>query len=144
MTHADAGHYAAKHPEARIDPAIASDIEAKQKDGRIACATAHAIAAQRGCQPNQVGINIDLLEKRIHHCQLGLFGHGSKKGKAVTPSDSVSAELESAIRDAMEGDRITCQAAWELAHQRDLPKMEIACACEALAIKVGRCQLGAF
>ena len=144
MTHEDAGHYAAKHPGATIDPSIGAEIEAQQKNGRISCATAHGIAAKQGCDPKTVGINIDLLEKRISNCQMGLFGHGSKKGKAVTKSDAVSAELETAIRDAMDGNRLTCKAAWELADQRGLKKMDVACACEALEIKVGRCQLGAF
>jgi hypothetical protein len=144
MTHEDAGHYAGKHPEASIDASIAAAIEAKQSDGRISCAAAHAIAAKQGCDPRMVGINIDLLEKRISHCQMGLFGHGSKKGKAVAKADAVSAELEAAIRDAMDGNRLTCKAAWDLAERLGLKKMDVACACEALEVKVGQCQLGAF
>ena len=81
MTHEDAGHYAAKHPNAKADPAIAAAIEEKQTDGRITCAAAHAIASKLGCPPEAVGVNIDLLEMRIAKCQLGLFGHGSVKGK---------------------------------------------------------------
>jgi len=144
MTHEDAGHYAAKHPDAKIDPAITSAIEAKQDSGRISCAAAHAIAAKQGCDPKTVGINIDLLEKRISKCQLGLFGHGSKKGKAIVKSGSVPAELEAAIRDAMDGNRLTCKAAWDVAERLGLKKMDVSCACEALEIKLGRCQLGAF
>ena len=144
MTHEDAGHYAAKHPHAQIDPTIAAAIDAQQENDRITCAAAHAIAAKQGCQPKRVGINIDLMEKRISHCQMGLFGHGSKKGKAVAKADDVSAELEAAIRDAMDGDRLTCKTAWELADRMGLKKMDVACACEALGIKVGQCHLGAF
>jgi len=144
MTHEDAGHYAAKHPDTKIDPTIASDIASKQDNGRISCAAAHEIASKQDCDPKTVGINIDLLEKRISKCQMGLFGHGSKKGKAVAKSDTVSAELASAIRNAMDGNRLTCKAAWELAEALGLKKMEVACACETLEIKVGQCQLGAF
>ena len=144
MTHEDAGHYAAKHPDATIDSTIAAAIEAKQDDGRITCAAAHAIAAKQGCEPKRVGINIDLLEKRISRCQMGLFGHGGNKGKAVAKANDVSAELETAIRDAMDGNRLTCKTAWELADRMGLKKMDVACACEALGIKVGQCQLGAF
>ena len=144
MTHEDAGHYAAKHPDAQIDPSIASAIDAKQENDRITCAAAHAIAGEQGCDPMAVGINIDLLEKRISQCQMGLFGHGGSKGKAVSKSNAVSAELESAIREAMDGKRLTCKTAWRLAERLGLKKMDVACACEALEIKVGQCQLGAF
>jgi hypothetical protein len=77
-------------------------------------------------------------------CQLGLFGHGDKPGKAVEAASMVPRELETAIRDAMLEDRITCQAAWEVAERLKLGKMTVACACEALAVKVSACQLGAF
>ena len=144
MTHEDAGHYAAKHPGTKIDPTIAAAIDARQENDRISCAAAHAIAEKQNCDPKTVGVNIDLLEKRISKCQMGLFGHGGKKGKAVVKSDAVSGELESAIREAMDGNRLTCQTAWQLAAQLGLKKMDVACACEALGIKVGQCQLGAF
>ena len=144
MTHKDAGHYAGKHPNAKIDPSIASAIDAKQKNERITCAAAHAIAAKQGCDPKDVGINIDLLEKRISQCQMGLFGHGGNKGKTVIKSNTVSTELESAIREAMDGNRLTCRTAWQLAERLGLKKMDVACACETLEIKVGQCQLGAF
>jgi hypothetical protein len=144
MTHEDAGHYAAKHPDAKTDPAIAAAIEEKQSDGRITCAAAHAIASRLGCSPIIVGRNIDLQELRIAKCQLGLFGHGSVRGKAVAKSSSVAAELETAIRAAMDGDRMTCKAAWNVAEGLNLKRLDVACACEALEIKIGQCQLGAF
>lgn len=144
MTHEDAGHYAAKHPDAKADPAIAAAIEEKQTNGRITCAAAHAIASKLGCSPRMVGKNIDLLEMRIAKCQLGLFGHGSVRGKAVAKSPAVAVELETAIRAAMDGDRMTCRAAWDVAERLNLKRLDVACACEALEIKIGQCQLGAF
>ncbi|PIE66905.1 MAG: hypothetical protein CSA23_06715 [Deltaproteobacteria bacterium] len=144
MTHEDAGHYAAKHPDASVDTKIAVAIEEKQSDGRVTCAAAHTIAQKRGCTPQLVGINIDLLEKRIAQCQLGLFGHGSKKGKAVKADAEVSSELEKAIRSVVVDGRITCAEAWQIADQLNLKKMDVSCACEALELKVGKCQLGAF
>jgi hypothetical protein len=144
MTHEDAGHYAAKHPDAKIDEAVAALIEEKQENGRITCAAAHAIAARCGCSPEKVGVNIDLLEKRISKCQMGLFGHGSKKGKAIFKTKNVAPELEVAIRRAMDGQRLTCMSAWMLADRLGMKRLELACACEALEIKVGECQLGAF
>ncbi|WP_319409812.1 hypothetical protein [uncultured Desulfosarcina sp.] len=144
MVHEDAGHYAAKHPGANIDKAISDAIAAKEKEGRITCAAAHAIAKKQACSPQVVGMNIDLLEKRIRRCQLGLFGYGLKKKKAVKPAAMVTKTLRTAIRKAMDGDSITCQAAWTLAKEMSLTRLEVSSACEALKIKISKCQLGAF
>ena len=144
MVHEDAGHYAAKHPGKTIDPSVANAIAAKEKDGRITCVAAHTIAKKQACPPDVVGMNIDLLEKRIRRCQLGLFGYGLKKKKAVKPAAMVAPPLKKAIRQAMVGDRITCRAAWEVAQKMSLTKLEVASACEALQLKISKCQLGAF
>jgi hypothetical protein len=144
MAHEDAGHYAAKHPGGKIDKAVAEAIAAKGKDGRITCAAAHAIAKKLAVSPQVVGINIDLLENRIRRCQLGLFGYDRKTSKKVKPAGMVTQKLKTAIREASEGGRITCLAAWQLAERMGLTKLELASACEALEIKVKKCQLGAF
>ena len=144
MTHEDAGHYAAKHPEAKINPQVAEAIAEKEKDGRITCAAAHAIAQRLSISPQVVGVNIDLLEKRILHCQMGLFGHPPETSKAITPMEQVSQELEQAIRGALVDNRLTCKAAWDLADKTGLSRMDLASACEALAVKIKKCQLGAF
>jgi hypothetical protein len=144
MAHEDAGHYGAKHPGETIDTAIADEILEKEKDGRITCAAAHMIAKRHACLPKKVGVNIDLLEKRICKCQLGLYGYGSKKGKAVDASSEVAPDLKKAIGDAMEDDRISCAAAWNVADRLGLAKMDVSNACEALGIKICKCQLGAF
>ena len=144
MTHEDAGHYAAKHPDAKIDKRIAAAIAAKQSDARIACAAAHAIAGQHNCSPHIVGVNIDLLEQRINQCQLGLFGHGSDKGKSIAAASPVAPDLKAAIHAAMDDGRVTCAAAWNVAAQLNLKKIEVACACETLQVKICQCQLGAF
>ncbi len=144
MAHEDAGHYGAKHPGGTVDEAIADEIRNREKEDRITCAAAHEIAREQGCSPEIVGTNIDLLEKRICKCQLGLYGYGANKGKAVEASLPVERDLEAAIRDAMDGDGITCEAAWDVAKRLNLPKMDVSCACEALEIKVCKCQLGAF
>lgn len=144
MTHEDSGHYAAKHPDAILDKDLADAIGAQADQGRISCAAAHAIAAAKACPPRKVGINIDLQEFRINQCQLGLFGYTGAKGKAVKKSTSVAPDLEKAIRDSLQNDRIACEAAWEVAERFDIPRMAVAHACEALGIKVSNCQLGAF
>lgn len=144
MVHEDAGHYAAKHPDGKIDKNLAEAIGIKEKLGRITCVAAHVIAKKLGCAPEKVGMNIDLLEKRIRRCQLGLFGYDKKKKKMVKPAAMVTWKLETAIREAMQGDRIACQAAWDLAKKMSLTKMEVSSACEAMGVKVSNCQLGAF
>lgn len=144
MTHEDAGHYGAKHPDGKVDTAIAEKIQNRQKNGRITCAAAHEIADKLNCSPQEVGLNIDLLEKRINQCQLGLFGYGDKKGKAIEAASTVAEELKTALRDAMGDDRITCEAAWEVADRLNLSRMAAAGACESLGIKISACQLGAF
>ena len=144
MAHEDAGHYAAKHPGAKIDKAIAAAIADKEKQGRITCVAAHVIAKKQACSPKVVGINIDLLEKRIRRCQLGLFGYDLKKKKAVKPAAMVTKTLEAAIRKAMDGNRITCRAAWDLAKELGLTRLEVSPACEAMNVKISSCQLGAF
>ena len=144
MAHEDAGHYGAKHPGGKIDTTIADEIHNRENEGRITCVAAHEIAKKQGCSPKIVGINIDLLEKRINKCQMGLFGYGAEKSKAVEASSTVAQDLDTAIRDAMDGDCITCEAAWGVADRLNLTRIEVACACEALEIKVSTCQLGAF
>lgn len=144
MTHEDAGHYGAKHPGGKIVPAIADEIREKEKDGLVSCSAAHAIAKRQACSPKVVGMNIDLLEKRICKCQLGLFGYGAKKAKAFEASSTVAHDLEMAIRDSVVDGRITCKDAWDVAQKLNLKKMDISSACEAMEIKIAHCQLGAF
>jgi hypothetical protein len=144
MVHEDAGHYAAKHPDGLIDKEITDAIALKEKEGRITCVAAHVIAKKLGRSPLEVGMNIDLLEKRIRRCQLGLFGYGMKKKKMVKPAAMVTRKLEDAIREVMEGERITCLAAWDLAKKMSLTKLEVSSACEAMGVRVIKCQLGAF
>lgn len=144
MTHQDAGHYAAKHPEGTVDPEIKKRVLSRAKSGRISCAAAHLIAAERECPPQTVGMNIDLLEMRLHQCQLGLFGHDNEKSKSVEPARLVHSELEEAIRDVVVDRHISCENAWQVAKKMQRTKMEVAAACEKLGIKVKPCQLGAF
>jgi hypothetical protein len=144
MAHEDAGHYGAKHPGATIDADIANAIREREKEGRITCAAAHEIARKQDCTPKQVGVNIDLLEKRINKCQLGLFGYGEPKGKAVEAASAVPEDFERAIREAATDGRISCEAAWDIADRLERKRIDVACACEAMGIKVSTCQLGAF
>ena len=148
MTHEDAGHYAEKHPRgAVVNPGLADEIKKKAADGEIACAQAQKISASFGLTMEDVGAAIDLLEIRLKRCQLGLFGYPKAKfseGRAVTPAKEVSSDLENDIRGRLVGGRLPCKAAWAIAAERGLTKMDVSAACEKLQIHVKPCQLGAF
>ena len=144
MTHENAGHYAAKHPEGSVpDPRIAAALKTRARDGKVSCAAAHAAAEALGVTPGEVGRTMDLMELRIVKCQMGLFGYAPEK-KIVTPAGSVPPELRAAIEAGTAGGRIPCRAAWEIAGRFGVPRMDVAAACEALPVKVSPCQIGAF
>jgi len=144
MTHEDAGHYAAKHgEETKLDERIAGEIQKKIREGKISCSAAHRIAEELGVTPAEVGVAIDLLEARIERCQLGLYGYSPKR-RIVEAAETVSMELETAIRGALTEGKLTCLSSWEIAKKFGIPKMAVCSACETLGIKLSSCQLGAF
>lgn len=144
MAHEDAGHYAAKHPEeASIDLEIAEQVNAKLVDNRISCADALDIAEALNVSPAEVGVTIDLLEARITKCQLGLFGHSPQK-RIVKPAGQVSPELQNVIEKARDEKGLSCLAVWKIAEQFKISRLDVACACEALKVKISSCQLGTF
>jgi hypothetical protein len=144
MTHEDAGHYRLKHPsDTKLNPRIAEAIKRKATNNKISCASAHKIADEFDTTPAQVGVALDLLEMRITNCQLGLFGH-SPEIKAVKASESVPPEIEEAIKRSLVNNRISCLSCWKIAGRFGIAKMDVSAACEALEVKIGACQLGAF
>jgi len=144
MTHEDAGHYAAKHgAQARPAPAVEQALTDVIKDNTVTCAAAHKIAHALAVSPAEVGVAADLMEVRVTRCQMGLFGY-VPEGRIVKPAEKVSAELEGAIREALTDGRLPCLTSWEIAKRLHIAKMDVACACDALHIKVSSCQLGAF
>lgn len=115
--------------------------------GRLSCAQAFRVAQEQGVQPLQVGQEADRLGVRLSHCQLGLFGYGPKaegRHKLVKPASAVDPELAQAIREGVSEGGLPCLAAWEMARIRQISRLELAAAAEALGIKIVRCQLGAF
>jgi len=144
MTHEDAGHYAAKHPAGTVpEPAIAAAVRDRAEDGRLSCARAHAVAAELAVPPAAVGAVVDLLELRLTHCQLGLFGY-RPRSKVLQAADAVPAPLAAALRAAATSGRISCARCWETAEAFGLKRMAAAAACERLGLKIKPCQLGAF
>jgi hypothetical protein len=144
MTHEDAGHYAAKHPQGTApNPAVAAEIEKKAVHNTLTCAAAHSIAVNLGEPPAEVGRCMDLKEVRLLRCQLGLFGYTPEK-KIVSPADAVAPEVEQALTAAALDGRIACETVWQIAHRLGIKRLALSAACEALGLKVKPCQLGAF
>jgi len=137
------GNFAVKHPQAEPDPEIVKVLEAKAKQGALSCAAVHSIASSISKTPEDVGMNMDISGFRIVKCQMGIFGYQPEK-KLVKPAESVSQELETAIRGSLKNNKISCKDCWNLADKFKISKMDIANACEALKIKIHSCQLGAF
>ena len=144
MAHEDAGHYAAKHPEGtEAKQEITQQLLKKIVDGKISCAAAHAIAVKLKVAPQEVGVAIDLMEARIHKCQLGLFGYHPQKRivkSVATPSPDVRAAVEAVLANR----RIACKKCWNIAAHLGKKKLDVSNVCESLGIKVNNCQLGAF
>lgn len=143
MTQEGAGKYKAKHPTTmEADPVIAAAVAVRQMAGRITCTAAFQVARQLSVAPSVVGKTIDLLDCRIMECQLGLFGYSPKK-RIVTPLQQVPDDLRDRLLGFADGN-ISCASCWKLAEALQTEKLTVAAACEALGMKVKRCQLGAF
>jgi hypothetical protein len=144
MTREQGPKFSAKHAaDTQMDPAVKQKIEAKTNNNEISCAVAFQIAEELKAAPADVGKGIDLLDIRLVKCQLGLFGYSPGK-KAVKPKSPQSRDLEDTIRLALVDKKLSCRAAWDIAHRFNAPKMVVSAACEALNIKIKPCQLGAF
>ena len=144
MTREHGPKFSEKHGvDAKIDPATKQKIEDKAQNSEIPCAIAFQIAEELKATPADVGKGIDLLDIRLIKCQLGLFGYSPEK-KAVKPKPPQHRGLEEAIREALTEKKLSCRAAWQIAHRFHIPKMTVSAACEALGIKIKPCQLGAF
>jgi hypothetical protein len=144
MTHEDAGHYRAKHPDGTLyDPALADALTERAQDDRVTCAAAYDLAEAFEVAPLEVGKTADLLEFRIVECQMGLFGYSPEK-RIVKAADEVSDDLRDHLLGAAADGRIACAVCWNIARTLALEKMAVSAACEHLGLKVKNCQLGAF
>ncbi|MFH1983851.1 MAG: hypothetical protein ABIL58_18580 [Pseudomonadota bacterium] len=136
--------FATKHgADTTVNPEIRKAVIAKAKDGHLPCAAAFSIAHDLAVTPADVGRTVDLMEYRLTHCQLGLFGYQPHK-KIVEPAASVSDDLAAAIRAALVSGRLPCREAWAISDALNIGKRVVSGACETLGIKIKPCQLGAF
>jgi len=144
MAHQDKGKYFKKHPEGtKVQEDLKQEILKQVKDNNIACRAAEKIAQKTNATLSEIGVGIDLLNFNIVQCQLGLFGF-DRNQKRVPAAETVSPDLEAAIRKAMIDNRLSCQAAWEIADRLKIKRLDVCAACENLKIKIKPCQLGAF
>lgn len=122
---------------------IARAVTEKAQDGRLTCAAAHSIAERMNVPAEEVGFTADVLGVKIAKCQLGLFGHGPGN-KKIGPASEISPVLKQAIESSIVNGRLGCAAAWGIAEELHISRMEVSSACEAMKIKISSCQLGAF
>ena len=125
------------------DETLKKMIANRSVNGALSCATAFEVVRGLGVSPGSVGAAADGMNVHLLACQLGLFGYKPEK-KVVKPLDAVDPALASAIRSALENDRLPCRSAWEIAERFHVEKMTVSATCETLDIKIRPCQLGAF
>ncbi|MCK5098905.1 MAG: hypothetical protein KAR45_12435 [Desulfobacteraceae bacterium] len=143
MTHEDAGHYAKKHQDVEIDKDIEEKLKKDSEKGNISCPVVHSIAHTLSTTPDKIGIQADLLEMRILHCQIGLFGW-DPLGKLIDKNVDISEALEQELKNTVDNNRITCLGCWDIAKKLKIKKLDVASACEKKGIKIKKCQIGAF
>ena len=143
MTHEDAGHYAKKHQDVEIDKDIEEKLKKNSEKGNISCPIVHSIANKLSTTPDTIGIQADLLEMRILHCQIGLFGW-EPLGKLIDKSIDISEALEQELEKTIVDNRITCLGCWDIAKKLKIKKLDVASACEKKGFKIKKCQIGAF
>lgn len=137
-------NFSVKHPpDTTIAPEVSAAVLSRIPEGKITCRSAFDLATEIAVSPSVIGIALDLHEGRITGCQLGLFS----PMREIPPSHEkreIDGRLKADIEAALENNRLTCERAWKIADDRNLPRLEVGRACEALHIRISRCQLGAF
>jgi len=117
-------------------------LKESASDASLTCMKAFEIVNEYSIFPDILGMAIDSNKIKLKGCQLGLFGHGSSK--IIRAAETVSEELEDKIYSMLEDEKLPCAAAWSIASDLKISKLDVACACEKLKIKIKKCQLGAF
>ena len=136
--------FAQKHKsDVKPDNLIKEEILKHSVKGKLPCFVAFKIAKELQVPPGDVGKMVDLLNFRLAKCQLGLYGYQPKKRK-VKPKMPLDQGLKNAITDALVEGKLTCKKVWDIASLYNVHKFRVSCACEAMKIKIIKCQLGAF
>jgi len=125
------------------DPELKKILQEKTKGNELPCAVAFSIGKDHGIPIDQIGMAADFLKIKLTKCQLGLFGYKPGK-KIVKTTAAIDKNLEVRIKKASPEGKISCKAAWQIASDLGIGKLEVGNTCETLSIKIGACQLGAF
>jgi len=128
---------------AKPDPIIADELKTRVKDNELACAVAFHIAKSVQADPARIGDTADLMNIRLAKCQLGLFGYKPEK-KIVKPETDIDPKIREAIVGELADGKLSCVKAWGISATHGIPKLKVGNICEALGIKIVKCQLGAF
>ena len=127
---------------------IIRKAQARAVDGQVSCRDAHAIAAELGISPLEVGLAINrATDLRFFRCQLGLFGYGSKaegRHKIAMAAPFVPPEIQAALEGLAEDGAIGCAEVWAVAQRLEYPRLGVANIVEAMGLKLRRCQIGCF
>jgi hypothetical protein len=123
---------------------IATQIQESLTESRLPCPSAFRVARRLEVSPQQVGEVANELNVRLSRCQLGLFGHGSDKGKSLETVQEVGEELQARIKDRVVEGSLPCAMAWEIASELTMKRLDVANAAENLGIRIIQCQLGCF
>ena len=142
MAHTDKGNYGRKHDPVTINKAVCEALRKKALNNTISCAAAHALAKDCNTTPAEVGKAIDVSEVCIVSCQLGIFKHSNDRPAPAAPE--IGPELEQAIASRLVDGRLSCKAAWSIAQDCRLTRLQMGAACDRLGIKINACQLGTF
>jgi hypothetical protein len=123
----------------------AEAIRARLRDGRLPCAEAFALAHEWHVAPLDVVRHAEAQGVRLGWCQLGLFT-GAVKGVKGWPDGpyEVPAEVRDAIEAVLEEGVLSCARAWGVAKRLGMERLEVGRAADAMAVRIGRCQLGCF
>ena len=125
------------------DPTLAEEVRKRLRNRQLPCAVAFEIAKDLKVPPLDVGKAADFMNIPLAKCQIGLFGYKPDK-KIVKAETTASPDLLDAIRASMHNDRLSCEAAWQIADRFNMTRLKVSNVCEGHEIKIKPCQLGAF
>jgi len=133
------------------ESSLAVAIRGRQREGRLPCVEAFALAREWQVPPLEVARQAEGLGMRIGWCQLGLFAGAHKKGPpaalavdGTAESAEVSASLRAAIAAAAEGGLLPCARAWGVGKRLGIERLAVGQAADTVGVHISQCQLGCF
>ena len=121
---------------------IADILKGAAVENKIPCARVFELINEHSFFPDIAGLTMNQYKIKINLCQLGLFGF--PEGKRILKCETLAETLKDKIYSNLENEKLPCAAAWNIAAEMKIKKLEVTAACEKLGIKINKCQLGAF